>query len=95
MNVSSDQYVYIVDAYSPYARNTNVLYRFLYHDQWWAIRRIALEWGKPNGETMLEFDDTYSRFRYYDTFEQAMAYVRELRKGEQYGVYATDGKNAT
>lgn len=39
------QYVYIVDVYNPYARNTNTLYRFLYHDQWWTIRRIQLECG--------------------------------------------------
>jgi len=84
--MTDSQYVYIVDAYNPYARNTNVLYRFIYHDQWWAVRRIELEWGKPCGETALEMDDEYSRFHYYNTYEEAMNYVRELRKGEGVGV---------
>lgn len=80
----TDQYVYIVDVYNPYARNENVIYRFIYNKQWWAIRRVELEWGKPRGETALEMDDEFSRFHYYDTFEDAMAYVKELRKGENY-----------
>ena len=84
--MNNNQYVYIVDAYNPYARNTNVLYRFIYNDQWWAIRRVSLEWGKPRGETALELDDEYSRFHYYNTYEDAMDYVKELRKGEGVGV---------
>lgn len=84
--MNNDQCVYIVDAYNLYARNTNVLYRFIYHGQWWAIRRIELEWGKPCGETALEMDDEYSRFHYYNTYEDAMEYVKELRKGEGIGL---------
>lgn len=83
--MNNDQCVYIVDAYNPYARNTNVLYRFIYHNRLWAVRCIELEWGKPHGETALELDDEYSRFQYYNTFEEAMNYVKELRKGENYG----------
>lgn len=79
--MNNDQYVYIVDVYNPYARNRNVMFRFIYHNQWWCIRRATLDWGIPQ-DTALEMDDEYSRFHLYNTYEEAMEFVRQLRKGE-------------
>ena len=79
--MTADQYVYIVDTYNPYMHNDNVIYRFIYHEQWWAVRRVSLEWGVPQN-TALDIDDNHTKFHLYNTEEEAMEFVKELRKGE-------------
>ena len=81
--MNDSQYVYIVDAYSRFHRNKDVVFRFIYHDQWWAIRRVPLEWGVPQFEEK-DMDDDYTKFHLYNTYEEAMEFVRKLRKGENY-----------
>ena len=86
MPSSADNYVFIVDAYNPYARNENVIFRFIYHDQWWCVRKVVLDWGVPHN-TALDLDDDFTHFHLYNTEEEAMAFVRELRKGEGLNVW--------
>ena len=80
--IPSPEQVYIIDVYSPYARNDNVLYKFHYHDLPWAIRHTALEWGKPSNETALDLDDNYSTFHYFNTYEEALDFVKRLKQNE-------------
>lgn len=77
---SNKQYIYIVDVYSPYQHNDDVIYRFIYHNQWWCVRKTLLEWGTPVRESFI--DEGTPIFKLYNTEKEAMAFVHELRKGE-------------
>lgn len=59
-----------------------MLYKFHYHDLPWAIRYTTLEWGKPCNETALDLDDNYSTFHYFNTYDEALDFVKRLKKNE-------------
>lgn len=70
---------YIIDTYTPYAKNSNVKYVFEYNNLMWCIREVdKFEWGKPQfDEQPLEND--FIDFHIYNTFEEALRFCRELK----------------
>lgn len=66
---------YIVDTFDPYMDLEQAKYRFKINDTDFCVKEVEIEGGKP--KIYQRIDDTEERkFRIYDTFEDAMSYVR-------------------
>lgn len=74
--------VYILDAYNPYHNNADVRYVFRYHGLQWCVRQVQLEWGAPIF-TEKDVEDDFTNFHIYETLDEALQFVRELKKGER------------
>ena len=72
--------VYIIDVYNEYVKNDDVMYIFTLNDHYYCIRRVFLNWGKPILNYIL--DDDYIQFHYYETYEEAYAFVCTLQQQE-------------
>ena len=78
--------VYILKPYTPYiaaAQGEIIKYKFRLYDQWYCISEVQLEWGQPQVARPLEEDDNYG-YVLYESFDDAMAYVNQLREFERY-----------
>lgn len=70
---------YIIDLYNRFAKNENVVYIFKLHGQEYCVREITqFEWGKPIFDKNI--DDDFDDFCVYDTLEEALGYIRYLKK---------------
>lgn len=74
--------IYILDAYNPYDRNEDVRLVFRYHEQQWCVREVELEWGEPHFIEQ-DLDDNFSHFKIYNTFDEALKFVKELQNVER------------
>ena len=70
--------VFIVDVYSPYARNADVRKVFSYNDNLYCIREVSLTWGQPQLDPVFDELETPPSFTLYNTFEEANNYVEDL-----------------
>lgn len=73
---------YLVDTYSVYDNNADVVFVFTYCGRKWCIRRISLNWGLPDFPEK-DWEDDYTTYRLYNTLDEAKAFVHELKKGER------------
>lgn len=74
--------MFIIDVYSPFQNNNNVRKIFSLYGKKYCIREItALEWGQPVFQEK-DFEDDYSFFQLYSTFEEADHYIQTLKKIE-------------
>ena len=79
----NNQTVFILDTYNSHAPKSVqelIRYKFLLNDNWYAIYEIQLEWGKPAFPWRPLEEETLPNFYYFQTFEAAMIYVRELKR---------------
>ena len=73
---------YIIDTYNSYEKNNDVKYRFEYNNNLYCVREVSeFEWGQPQFEE-LPLDSTYVSYTIYNSLEDALKYVHELK-----GVY--------
>lgn len=73
---------YIIDCYSPYNKNENVVKTFRMRGQTLCIRTITkFKWGQPLFPEK-DIEDDYTYYKVYDTLEEAEQYVRELKQLE-------------
>lgn len=76
------QYVYIIDTfsfYNPPSINNLVCYTFVLNEHLYAIYKVELEWGRVNMVRPID-ENTLPDFHYYNTFEEALEYVKKLKK---------------
>lgn len=70
---------YIIDLYSPYEKNTDVVSTFKFHGLEYCIREITqFEWGKPIFDRSI--DNDFDDYCVYDTVEEAEGYIRYLKQ---------------
>ena len=71
--------VFIVDVYNKYLNPETVRQIFKIHDEWYCIREVTLNWGKPK---LNYYDDDFLDFHLYDTYKEALEYVHYLKRLE-------------
>ena len=69
--------IYILDTYNKYARNEDVVHTFFICDTEYCIRKVPLEWGEPS---FPEKDGGYGEYAIYETYEDALRFVNEIRR---------------
>lgn len=70
---------FIIDNYSPYQRNNNVISTFKIHGIPYCIREInEFDWGQPIFPEK-SIDDDFNNYHIYETIEEAQNYVRYLK----------------
>lgn len=78
---STEQKVYIIDLYNKFdAKNTVSIFKI--NDRWWAIKKVSLNWGKPQLNIIEENEDPYLHFYLYNTLEEAQQYVHSIKQFE-------------
>lgn len=77
----SNNTVFIVDIYNPYSPyNDNVRSIFWLNERQWCIRELTCSWGKPVIHTLIEDDVQPKDFYLYNTYEEALSYIKNLIK---------------
>ena len=79
--MESGDNVFILDTYNKYQSNKDVKHIFTLFGKWYCIREVSLIWGIPNFPEK-DFEDDYSTFQLYNTFEEALTAVKNMRKAE-------------
>ena len=78
---STEQKVYIIDLYNKFdAKNTVSIFKI--NGRWWAIKKVSLNWGKPQLNIIEENEDPYLHFHLYNTLEEAQQYVHSIKQFE-------------
>ena len=72
--------VYIIDLYDKFSRD-KVISTFYINGRWWAIKEVSLLWGRPQ-LSKIEEDNEYISFHLYETKEEALEYIRKIKKLE-------------
>ena len=80
----NDPIAYIIDTYDPYnsKANENVVYTFHLYGGQFCIRATSLSWGRPILKNQSVEESDFINYHIYDTLEEAMQYVHELKKIE-------------
>ena len=73
--------VYIIDLYNKYDKDEIVL-TFKINGRDWAIKKVSLNWGRPELSSIEESEDPYLYFQIYETLDAAKAYVNSIKKIE-------------
>ena len=70
---------FIIDNYSTYQRNNNVISVFKIHGVPYCIREInEFDWGQPVFPEK-NIEDDFNYYHIYDTIEEAQEYIRYLK----------------
>lgn len=77
--------VYIIDLYDKFTRD-KIISTFYINGRWWAIKEVSLLWGKPQLSKIEEDEDDYISFHLYNTKEEALEYVRKIKKLEGFNL---------
>ena len=71
---------YIIDIYSPFGHNDNVVYIFKLHNADFCIRKIKeFQWGQPILQNNLIEEEQFNNYYVYNTLEEALTYIRRLK----------------
>lgn len=70
--------VYIVDLYNKYDKDEIVL-TFKINGRDWAIKKVSLNWGRPELSSIEESEDPYLYFQIYETLDEAQQYVKQIK----------------
>ena len=71
--------VFIIDKYNKYQNNENCRLVFNLNNNEYCIREVQLDWGKPTFPEQ-DWDDSFSTYRLYSTFEEARNFVSKLKR---------------
>lgn len=74
---------YIIDLYDKYnsADKVAARYTFILNDRQWAIKEYEIQNGKLTRPLRLDEPDNYNDFFHlYNTFDEALQFVREIRR---------------
>ena len=55
-------------------------YIFEVNGNWYAIKEVEMEWGIPKLAIRIDRDTDASSYQVYDTLEDAMRFVQQVRK---------------
>lgn len=70
---------FIIDNYSPYNNNKNVVKTFHLYGQPYCIRQIEqFEWGQPQFPEK-DIDDEFLYYHVYTTLDEALEYIHEQK----------------
>ena len=70
--------VYIIDLYNKYDKDEIVL-TFKINGRNWAIKKVSLNWGRPELSSIEENEDPYLYFQIYETLDEAREYVKKIK----------------
>lgn len=72
---------YIIDTYNKYDEFDRMHARkvFQLNDNWYAIKEVELEWGKPKFPFYATHDKNEQDYFIYDTYEQALGFVLQMK----------------
>ena len=72
---------YIIDTYNRWDRWDRIhsVYKFTINDNWYAIKEVELEWGKPILPLSIERDTHADSYFIFDSQESAMCFVRKMK----------------
>lgn len=74
---------FIIDKYSPFHRNENVVRKFKLHGMDYCIRAIDnFEWGQPIFPEQ-SVEDSFELYQVYENADAAWQYIKSL-KGDMY-----------
>lgn len=73
---------YIIERYNRFDTwdRKHQRYVFSVNGNWFAVKEVQLEWGKPQIPQSIEEDRSHDSWEIYDTFEDALKFVH-LMKG--------------
>lgn len=80
-NIDDGQYVYVIDTFSKYEKD-DVVDLYNINSQWWAIKRVRLDFGRPILSNIEKSSDKYLTFHLYDTIEEAQTFLHSLKRYE-------------
>lgn len=83
-----DNFCYVIDEYNKFQENDNVVFIFKLsiggHYESWCIRKVPVSyfWGEPQIEAwpQQDWEKDYSLQHAYQTEEEALAFVRALKR---------------
>lgn len=72
---------FIVDNYNKWSKwdREHSRYIFSRDKQWYAIKEVELEWGRPILPTYVDRDNHPEDYKVYGTYEEALEYVKTIR----------------
>ena len=70
--------VYVVDLYNKFSGD-EVVSVFKINGRLWAIKKVSLNWGKPQFSSIEENENPYLYFQIYETLDEAREYVRKIK----------------
>ena len=73
--------VYIIDLYNKFSSD-EIVSTFKINNRWWAIKKVSLEWGKPQLSSIEEEENPYINFYLFNTLEEAKEYVHTIKSFE-------------
>ena len=79
------QKVYILKPYSPYVRpapEETIEYIFRLYGEQYCIASVVLDWGIARTARPIEEEDDFG-YTFYETFDDAMAFVKQLKEFEK------------
>ena len=71
---------FIVDSYNKYDQwdRAHSLYTFTLNENWYAIKEVELEWGRP--VLPIRIGEEQDEYYVYGSYEEAQAFVRKIKK---------------
>lgn len=76
----NDLKAYVIDTYHPLRKVPGVKLIFKYNEIEYCIRETELEWGQPIHSNLVDDEDEYSFYQVYSTYEEALDFVKGLKK---------------
>ena len=72
---------FIIDTYNKYDAWDRAHSKYVYclNEQWYAIKEVQLEWGKPILPFNIENNRDPNTYYVYDTIDSAMKYVQQIK----------------
>lgn len=72
---------FIVDSYNKYDSFDRVHARKIFeiNGNWYAIKKVELEWGKPKFPFYATHDKSQYQYEVYSTYEEAYEFVQHMK----------------
>lgn len=72
---------FIIDRYNHFNRfdKERAVYVFQINEQWYAIKEVELEWGKPILPLSVSDNQRDEHYKIYDTYEDALQFVHTVK----------------
>ena len=73
--------VFIIDVYNKFS-NDKIISVFKINGNWYCIKEVELNFGKPILSSIEESEDKYLNFHLYNTVEEARQYIQKIKQLE-------------
>ena len=71
--------VYIIDVYEKYRKEGNEVSVHWIGGRQWCIREVEMEWGLPQIQEKVEYDEDPTTYHIYERYEDAREYLQQMQ----------------